>query len=81
MDSFAAVLPTPGMYEAMCVKEQILCLQLTIITVRDTAQESVMNALGYSLFHDVVNQTKKITTISTMQINHLGDVPKDSITR
>jgi hypothetical protein len=29
MDSFAAVLPTPSyssMYEAMCVKEQILCL-------------------------------------------------------
>ncbi len=36
MDSFAAVLPMPGyssMSEAMCVKEQISCLQVTIITV------------------------------------------------
>jgi hypothetical protein len=36
MDSFAAVLPTPGysnIYEAMCVKGQILCLQVTIIAV------------------------------------------------
>ncbi len=34
-DSFAAVLPTPSyssMYEAMCVKEQILRLKVTIIT-------------------------------------------------
>jgi hypothetical protein len=27
------------------------------LTVRDTAQESVMNALGDSLFHDMFNQT------------------------
>ncbi len=27
--------------------------------MRDTAQERVMNALGNSLFHDVVNQTYK----------------------
>jgi hypothetical protein len=29
------------------------------LSVRDTAQESVMNTLGNSFFHDVVNQTKK----------------------
>ncbi len=28
-----------------------------IVIVRDTAQESMMNTLGNSLFHDVVNQT------------------------
>ncbi len=53
-----------------------------VLFVRDTAQEGVMNAFGNSLFHVVVNQIyKKITRISTMQINHWGDVPKDSITR
>jgi hypothetical protein len=29
----------------------------SIVIVRDTAQESEMNALGSYLFHDVVNQT------------------------
>jgi hypothetical protein len=29
----------------------------TITLAHDTAQESVMNALGSFLFHDVVNQT------------------------
>jgi hypothetical protein len=35
-----------------------------------------MNALGNSLFHDLVNQTLKITTISTMRTNHLRGIPK-----
>jgi hypothetical protein len=31
-----------------------------------------MNACGSFLFHGVANQTLKITTNSTMQINHFG---------
>jgi hypothetical protein len=39
-----------------------------VVTVHNAVQESDMNALGSYLFHGVVNQPKKITTISTMQI-------------
>ncbi len=52
------------------------------LTVRDTARKVWWTQLEilYSMMWLIKLKTK-ITRISTMRINHLGDVPKDSITR
>jgi hypothetical protein len=42
---------------AAFIKEFASNSSLVFVFIHDTAQESVMNALGSSLFHDVVNQT------------------------
>jgi hypothetical protein len=47
----------------------IKSMQVHILSVRNAAQENVMNAhRGIRLFLVVVNQPKNITTISTTQI-------------
>ncbi len=65
--SFLYLIRSPHVYSTPSWSYFILLLHLALrllivflsLLVRDTAPESVMNALGSSLFHDVVSQTYK----------------------